>query len=193
MDTLPSSPRLSTPMALIWISLLIISCEREKRDVHSASKSDEQVQIAQSSVAPGQDKPQTHVNEQGERYEKNAYHLSQGKKYYAWFNCTGCHANGGGDIGPALMDDKWIYGGSIDNIVQSIREGRPNGMPSFRGKIPDDQIWEIAAFVRSMQRSVPQDAAPQREDDLTSHPGENRLPQTTPSPAGAEPAGAAGQ
>jgi cytochrome c oxidase cbb3-type subunit 3 len=180
-------------MAVICGAALAISCEREKRDVHSATKSDEHVEIAQSSVSPGQNKPQTHENEQGERYENNAYHLSQGKKYYAWFNCTGCHANGGGDIGPALMDDKWIYGGSIDNIVQSIREGRPNGMPSFRGRIPDDQIWEIAGYVRSMQRSVPQDAAPQREDDLNSHPGENRLPATTPSPNGAEPAGAAGQ
>jgi cytochrome c oxidase cbb3-type subunit 3 len=43
------------------------------------------------------------------------------------------------------MDEKWIYGDAIENIVATIREGRPNGMPSFRGRIPDDQIWQIAA------------------------------------------------
>ena len=81
--------------------------------------------------------------------------MSQGKQLFTWFNCTGCHANGGGGSGPPLMDDNWIYGGSIENIVATIREGRPNGMPSFRGRIPDDQIWEIAAYVRSMGGNVP--------------------------------------
>src|SRR3712207_8677085 len=44
--------------------------------------------------------------------------------------------------------------------VQTIREGRPNGMPSFRGRVPDNQIWELAAYVRSMGRYVSKDAAP---------------------------------
>jgi cytochrome c oxidase cbb3-type subunit 3 len=48
------------------------------------------------------------------------------------------------------MDDQWTYGGRIDQIHASIVQGRPNGMPSWRGKIPDTQIWEIAAYVRSL-------------------------------------------
>lgn len=48
------------------------------------------------------------------------------------------------------MDNKWIYGSSIEHIVSSIREGWPNGIPSFRGQIPDEQIWRISAYVRSM-------------------------------------------
>jgi mono/diheme cytochrome c family protein len=27
------------------------------------------------------------------------------------------------------MDDKWLYGSEPENIVASILEGRPNGMP----------------------------------------------------------------
>jgi hypothetical protein len=42
------------------------------------------------------------------------------------FNCNGCHANGGGDKGPALMDDKWLFGGEIENIYAKIVQGRPN-------------------------------------------------------------------
>ena len=37
-----------------------------------------------------------------------AWHVSEGKRLYDGFNCTGCHAYGGGDIGPPLMDDQWI-------------------------------------------------------------------------------------
>ena len=73
------------------------------------------------------------------------------------------------------MDGRWIYGGEIENIVATIREGRPNGMPSFRGKIPDQQIWELAAFVRSLSGNVPKDAATSRNDDMNAHPAENRM------------------
>lgn len=38
-----------------------------------------------------------------------------------------------------------LLGDAIENIVQTINEGRPNGRPSFRGRIPEEQIWEIAA------------------------------------------------
>ena len=53
-------------------------------------------------------------------------------------------------------------------------------MPSFRGKIPDDQIWELAAYVRSMSGNVPKDAAPGRDDDMMPRPAENRTPGAAP-------------
>ena len=74
------------------------------------------------------------------------------------------------------MDDNWIYGSSIENIHATIRDGRPNGMPSFRGKIPDDQIWQIAAYVRSLAGNASSGSAPGRNDDMMPHPAENRLP-----------------
>ena len=83
-------------------------------------------------------------------YQENAWGISEGKRLFTQFNCVGCHANGGGGIGPPLMDDEWIYGHRADQIFRAILEGRPNGMPSFAGRIPDYQIWEIAAYVRSM-------------------------------------------
>jgi cytochrome c oxidase cbb3-type subunit III len=43
-------------------------------------------------------------------YEENAYGVSQGKTLYNQFNCSGCHSQGGGGMGPPLMDDKWLYG-----------------------------------------------------------------------------------
>ena len=103
----------------------------------------------------------------GTPLEENAFALSEGKRLFGAFNCTGCHANGGGGIGPALMDDLWLYGDSADQIYRSILEGRPNGMPSFRGKISDGQMWEIAAYVRSLSGHAPKDAAPVRSDHMS--------------------------
>lgn len=84
-------------------------------------------------------------------YEDNKQVLVDGKRYYNWFNCTGCHGGaGGGGIGPPLADDDWIYGGEAANIFLSIVQGRPNGMPSYGGQLSDDQVWKIAAYVKTL-------------------------------------------
>jgi cytochrome c oxidase cbb3-type subunit 3 len=99
--------------------------------------------------------------------ERSAYALAQGRIYYRWFNCVGCHAQGGGDMGPALMDASWIYGKTPGDLFVTIMDGRPNGMPSFRGRIPEEQAWQIVAYVRSLSGLAPDDAAPNRSDTLT--------------------------
>jgi cytochrome c oxidase cbb3-type subunit III len=113
------------------------------------------------------------------KYENNAFHISQGKRYYEWYNCYSCHAAGGGDIGPPLMDDKWRYGGEIEQIVSTIMEGRPNGMPSFAGRIPEQQVWEIAAYVRAMSGNAAHDAVPSRGDEMKNT---KPLTQVDPTP-----------
>jgi cytochrome c oxidase cbb3-type subunit 3 len=163
--------------SVLLTAFALSACEREERDFRSGPVADEtQEEVSLAPLSPGPSGPVEHRSGTAEKYEENAYHISQGQRLYTWFNCNGCHANGGGDSGPPLMDDRWIYGGQIENIVQTIREGRPNGMPSFRGKVPDEQIWEIAAYVRSMGRNVPKAAAPGRKDDLSPGPAEQRRP-----------------
>lgn len=172
----------------LLVAATTLACEREDRSYRASPVASEtHEEVAVSTTAPGPQPPAVFTSGKGREFENNAYHLSQGKTLFAWFNCNGCHANGGGGMGPPLMDDKWIYGGSIENIVATIREGRPNGMPSFRGKIPEDQIWEIAAYVRSMSGNVPQDAAPGRNDSMHPHPAENRTPPSPPVPGGSSP------
>ena len=96
-------------------------------------------------------------------YEGNAPAIAKGQQLFMWMNCAGCHSHGGGGMGPALMDGKWRYGGRIDQIASSISEGRPNGMPSWRSKLTQDQIWQLAAYVRSLAGHEPIDAR-QRAD-----------------------------
>jgi cytochrome c oxidase cbb3-type subunit 3 len=106
-------------------------------------------------------------------YDGNAAYIADGKQYFTWYNCSGCHFNGGGGIGPSFMDKVWRYGGRIDQIHNSIAEGRPNGMPTWRDKIPDSQIWEIAAYVRSL--SPPR---VQTEQTATAPPPPTQPPAT---------------
>ncbi|RUU44989.1 c-type cytochrome [Mesorhizobium sp. M6A.T.Ce.TU.002.03.1.1] len=161
---------------LLFAMLAIAGCQREERDTRPQSALGSGKQPTPVTVlTPGGERPSPSDNKAA-AFEANAFHLSQGKRLFNWFNCSGCHANGGGGMGPALMDEKWIYGGAIESIHATIRDGRPNGMPSFRDRVPDDQIWELAAFVRSLSGNVPSSAAPGRDDDMMVHPSENRLP-----------------
>lgn len=111
-------------------------------------------------------------------YDDNAYAVGEGKRLYRWYNCAGCHANGGGGIGPALMDSQWTYGSDPQSLFNTIMQGRPNGMPSFGGHIPEDQVWKIVAYVRSMGGALRSDVAPSRSDSLYPGKPENfRSPQ----------------
>lgn len=115
-------------------------------------------------------------------FEENAYAVTQGKRWYRWFNCNGCHAQGGGDSGPPLMDGHWRYGGSAAQIVATLRQGRPNGMPAFEGRMTDEQLWQLAAYVRSMSGQLRTDVAPGRSDGLSGPLPEQRRDDETPKP-----------
>ena len=117
-------------------------------------------------------------------YEENAYAMAEGKRLFMFFNCVGCHANGGGGMGPPLIDDKWIYGSEPGQVFATIVQGRPNGMPSFMNKIPDHQVWQIAAYVRSMSGLVRKDAAPGRSDHMKNRPPENTIDPKSPTQGG---------
>lgn len=157
------------------LALLVtcIACERERRDFTSRSGVANttrltDLQAGEPALPPAVDSP----------YRDNAYGLSEGKRLYSWFNCVGCHQHGGGAIGPALMDHRWIYGSRPEQIFSTIMQGRPNGMPSFAGRLTEQQAWELVAYVQSLSGDVPKDAAPTRNDDMaTSQPESQRTPK----------------
>ncbi|HEY6452657.1 MAG TPA: cytochrome c [Steroidobacteraceae bacterium] len=106
--------------------------------------------VIASGLAPGLDHSLETVDPRAAAYYDNAEAVNTGKRLFQQYNCSGCHSNGGGGMGPSLMDDEWIYGGRLEQIHQTLVEGRPNGMPAWGGKIPDEQLWDLAAYVRSM-------------------------------------------
>ncbi len=172
-------------LLILFCLPLLAACEREDREYRTDPVAGStEPKIVMSSNTAGTGAPAAVPSRIGQNFEANAFHITQGKKLFSWFNCNGCHSNGGGGSGPPLMDDNWIYGSSIDNIAQSIREGRPNGMPSFRNKITDDQVWQLAAYVRSLGGLVSPDTAPGRNDDLSPHEPEGQLQHDPPAETG---------
>lgn len=99
-------------------------------------------------------------------YARNAWAVSEGKRLFTQMNCTGCHASGGGDIGPALADAAWIYGGRSGDVFVSIVEGRPNGMPGYGGRLTVQQVWQLVSYVQSMSGQLRKDVRPGRSDNL---------------------------
>ena len=154
--------------------LSLSSCERESRPFRDLPAASARSQTeTQSPLQAGQAVPPTGTTSP---FQENAWGISEGKRLFTAYNCSGCHAQGGGGIGPALMDSEWIYGFEPANIYHTIVEGRPDGMPSFRNKIPDYQVWQIVAYIQAMSGQTPIDASPGRSDHMAAKQSETITP-----------------
>ena len=160
---------------LLPVVALVAGCQREERAFNVPGASDRPLTL----------QPQTHLMAgptpiQGETldsampgYTESAYNIAEGANLFMAMNCVGCHANGGGAIGPALIDSAWLYGSAPAAIARTIIGGRPNGMPSYRGKLTTQQVYQLVSYVRSLGRLAPGTATPSRPDDIEAAPLRN--------------------
>ena len=92
---------------------------------------------------------------------KNRAAIEAGRRRFLQL-CSGCHArNGEGGQGegqgPNLVTSWQVRRAQDRDLFASIRNGvKGTGMPPFA--LPDDQVWELAAFVRSL--NAPASAVP---------------------------------
>jgi cytochrome c oxidase cbb3-type subunit 3 len=173
--------------AALALTLLTVACEREtRRFSETPPTADPSQTVRLSPLEPG---PTTTGVTAKSAYEDNAYATSQGKRLFTQFNCVGCHANGGGGMGPPLMDAAWLYGGESENIFSSIAQGRPNGMPSFGGKVSTQQLWQLTAYVRSLSGQLSKDVAPGRDDHMQRKSQEQQTDPSVPIDTRPKPAG----
>jgi len=142
--------------------LAVCACDREERQTRGKPLPETIPASATTQSRP--------LDPRAAAYEGNATAIAQGQQLYAWMNCVGCHSHGGGGMGPALMDDKWLYGGRVDQIASSIMEGRPRGMPAWRGRLTEQQMWQLAAYVRSLSGQVRKDVVSARADEMSNTP-----------------------
>ena len=77
--------------------------------------------------------------------------------------CMACHqadAHGSQTIGaPNLTDKIWLYGGSVETVMETIRKGRNNTMPAFADFLGEGKVHVLAAYVWSLSNN-PLEAAP---------------------------------
>jgi len=157
------------------------ACEREQRRLNSQQPKQPTEFVSQVSLQPGP----TLISDTTEGpFDDNAQGTAEGQVLFEQMNCSGCHANGGGGMGPALMDDEWIYGSKPDQIFASIAEGRSNGMPTWKYRLNNQQIWQLVAYVRSLSGLTPKGARPSREDHMMTKPAPSQTPNAKPKNTG---------
>lgn len=67
-------------------------------------------------------------------------------------NCAQCHGSDakGSPSYPNLTDTDWLYGGTPEQIMQSITKGRHGIMPAWKDQIKPAEAVNIAQYVRSL-------------------------------------------
>ncbi len=85
--------------------------------------------------------------------------IANGKEIYE-LSCAVCHGEEGeGGIGPNLVDEYWLHGGSINDVFYSIKYGWPeNGMIPWADLYSPTEIAEISSFIMSIQGTNPPNA-----------------------------------
>jgi cytochrome c oxidase cbb3-type subunit 3 len=72
-------------------------------------------------------------------------------KFGACAACHGADGHGNQALGaPNLSDRVWLYGGSADTIMETIRKGRNNTMPAFKDFLGEAKVHVLAAYVWSL-------------------------------------------
>jgi cytochrome c len=106
--------------------------------------------------------------------------IQSGGGLFSSMNCDGCHGGGApGWVGPSLIDGRWRYGGSDEEVFESIYYGRPKGMPAYGGVLGNDGVWMLVAYLKAQH---PPDVVP----TTSWEPGGS----AAPAPAGSAPAAA---
>ena len=66
-------------------------------------------------------------------------------------NCAACHGVGGypqpGSGYPILADDDWLYGGTVDKIIETLAKGRQGMMPAHAELLTDEEVDGLVEFV----------------------------------------------
>ena len=99
----------------------------------------------------------------------NAEAKEMGQRLFLTY-CAQCHGSDakGAKGFPNLTDGDWLFGGTPDQIKESIAKGRDAAMPA-KGVKPDltgDQIKDLAAYVRSLSGLSSDSVRAQRGKEL---------------------------
>lgn len=95
--------------------------------------------------------------------------LQIGERLYATY-CTTCHgADARGVRGfPNLRDQDWLWGGTPEQIVKTIANGRGSEqpgvlrMPAWEGPLGEDGVFEVAEYTRGLSGRAVDDAVAAR-------------------------------
>ena len=77
--------------------------------------------------------------------------------------CVACHgAQGQGNSllgAPNLVDEEWMYGARLDDLVKTIAKGRAGHMPSWEDRLSDSKIRILSLYVPTLSVANPESTA----------------------------------
>ena len=78
--------------------------------------------------------------------------IQQGRTLWLQNGCSGCHGvMGGGGMGLPVIDDVWKFGSDDETLFKLIKgQIDAQTMPKIYTQLPDDDIWKMIAYVRSL-------------------------------------------
>lgn len=87
-------------------------------------------------------------------------------------SCASCHGDSAqGLIGPNLTDDRWLHGGSVEQIFQTVAKGwTSKGMPPWGRALRPDELAALVSYVRSLQGSNPPNGRAPEGDAFAPEP-----------------------
>jgi cytochrome c oxidase cbb3-type subunit 3 len=85
-------------------------------------------------------------------YHGDAAAIAEGEQVFLQI-CAACHKpDGSGLVGPSLIDPYWKYGHSDAELLQSVMEGRPAGMPAWGAQLGSEKVWRALAYMETLPR-----------------------------------------
>ena len=87
-------------------------------------------------------------------------------------SCSPCHGeHAQGLIGPNLTDDRWIHGGSVEQVFQTVAKGWPSkGMPPWGRAMRPEELAAVVSYLRSLQGTNPANPKPAEGDAFVPEP-----------------------
>lgn len=100
--------------------------------------------------------------------EMRSYAVGSSRVLYG-DNCAACHGTGGmppeGSGYPILANDDWLWGGTIDKIVETLALGRQGMMPGHKNLLTEEEVDGLVQFVIDASKGEPTEAGWQLYND----------------------------
>lgn len=70
-------------------------------------------------------------------------------------SCVKCHGNEGNGFGsrkgPSLQRQEYTYGRTRESVMESIRNGRPKGMPAYGTFFTEEQLEALTTYILTLK------------------------------------------
>lgn len=135
-------------LGLFWIT--IIWAAGYLVHYHFIAHRSPQAALARELAAADERWPQGAPGRSGGAFEITPEAVAAGQQVFQT-NCIACHgANLEGGIGPNLLDDEWLHGGSPEEVVHTITNGVvEKGMLAWGPILGAEAVNHVAAYVLS--------------------------------------------